>query len=228
MSTYVALLNELRAQTLRRQRIRKLRFSTYLAHLIALDALRSRYFIRGSQLPAQYLSSWYHIFENGDDGTFLSLVGLNKRGFLIILNAFDATYVVSSGKNLPGRPRTVLAKHAILACLLHRYRTGAPIASLAAQFCTPPSTLQRNLEAAEEALHECLQSVPDAAIKWPTFQQQRKWAALVEAKEPLIKGCWGFIDGKNYHVAKPGSSDIQNAYYNGMFNKIWLVKDSEL
>jgi hypothetical protein len=49
----------------------------------------------------------------------------------------------------------------------------------------------------------------------------------VEKKEPLLKGWWGFIDGKNYQVQKPTDIDLQNAMYNGMIiiNFINFIKD---
>jgi hypothetical protein len=44
---------------------------------------------------------------------------------------------------------------------------------------------------------------------------QRIWSALVTRKEPLLKKKFGFIDGKNYRVQKPGDAELQNAQYNG-------------
>lgn len=79
----------------------------------------------------------------------------------------------------------------------------------------PPAVLSRVLHRAEPALLAALKEIPDAAIKWPTKDQQREWAKLVAKKNPLVQGRWGFIDGKNYHVQKPTDIDCQNAMYNG-------------
>ena len=82
-------------------------------------------------------------------------------------------------------------------------------------FGLPPSTLCRNLKQAEEALALALKDISAAKIAWPTKREQQIWGTLVEAKEPLVKNRFGFIDGKNYKVQKPSDSDTQNAYYNG-------------
>ena len=55
----------------------------------------------------------------------------------------------------------------------------------------------------------------DARIEWPSIVDQRRMARLVASRCQLIKGRWGFIDGKNRRVQKPTASDKQNAYYNG-------------
>ena len=69
---------------------------------------------------------------------------------------------------------------------------------------------------AERALQKALAETEDAAIRWPTFDQQAEWAQRVNNKEQLIHGCFCFADGKNYAVQEPSNSDVQNAYYNGI------------
>ncbi|ETL37704.1 hypothetical protein L916_10651 [Phytophthora nicotianae] len=44
--------------------------------------------------------------------------------------------------------------------------------------------------------------------------QQRQWSRQVQAKEPLLEGVWGFVDGKNYRVQSPTDAYLQNAHYN--------------
>ena len=82
-------------------------------------------------------------------------------------------------------------------------------------FGVPPSTLTRILQNAKIALEKCLRDIPEARITWPSFTDQQEWARQVEMKEPLLKGRWGFVDGKTYKVQKPSNSDLQNAMYNG-------------
>jgi hypothetical protein len=82
-------------------------------------------------------------------------------------------------------------------------------------FGIPPSTCCRVLIKAEIALRHALRDIPEAAILWPSLDQQRQWAQLVQRKNILVEGRWGFIDGKNYRVEKPTANDIQNACYNG-------------
>ncbi|KAE8237018.1 hypothetical protein A4X13_0g8948 [Tilletia indica] len=60
---------------------------------------------------------------------------------------------------------------------------------------------------------------PDTwAIKWPTAAVMTDMAAAVRAREPLLKGVFGFVDGLNLRIYQPSNLDEQNAYYNG-----WLA-----
>jgi hypothetical protein len=79
----------------------------------------------------------------------------------------------------------------------------------------PKSTLSRTIKLGEKALADCLKTIPEAFIIWPTFQKQHEWAFLTQLKHPILEGRWGFVDGKNYNVQKPSNSDLQNSQYNG-------------
>ncbi|KAE8898956.1 hypothetical protein PF001_g16994 [Phytophthora fragariae] len=43
------------------------------------------------------------------------------------------------------------------------------------------------------------------------YHHQEELAKLVEAREPLLKHTFGFIDGKNFKVQQPSNADLQNA-----------------
>jgi hypothetical protein len=77
------------------------------------------------------------------------------------------------------------------------------------------ATLSRVLQEAEAALASALNNLQLAAIKWPTFEQQKQWSHLVQKKETLVEKKFAFVDGKNYKVQKPTCPEIQNAFYNG-------------
>ncbi|KAE9040947.1 hypothetical protein PR001_g6836 [Phytophthora rubi] len=70
--------------------------------------------------------------------------------------------------------------------------------SLSMLFGVPPSTLSRILRRAEEALSKALHGYAPARISWPSPTRQAELAKLVEAREPLLKYTFGFIDGKNF------------------------------
>lgn len=63
-------------------------------------------------------------------------------------------------------------------------------------FGIPPATLSRYLNDGEQLLADILPHVRDAQIRWPTIDEQGQFARLLEAKEPLVVGKFGFIDGK--------------------------------
>ena len=84
-------------------------------------------------------------------------------------------------------------------------------------FGTTPSTCSRNFRQAEEALLQTLLSIPEARISWPTIQEQIQMAYIVEQKDPLIKGRWGFLDGKKYKIPNFNNINLRLTYYNSWF-----------
>ena len=100
--------------------------------------------------------------------------------------------------------------------LLHSYTAAGENKTLCELFGVPPATLSRVLNIASEALSQTLKGLPEASIRFPDKETQLRWAALTNAREPLVKGVWGFVDGKNYRVQEPTNSDLQNAMYNGI------------
>ena len=69
---------------------------------------------------------------------------------------------------------------------------------------------------AAEALKLALREIAEARIQFPDKHTQRRWAMITNAKEPLVNGVWGFVDGKNFRVQAPSAADMQNAMYNDM------------
>jgi hypothetical protein len=72
-------------------------------------------------------------------------------------------------------------------------------------------------------LEPTLNALDAAKITWPTLQEQVSWAALIQLKENIITGRWGFIDGKNYRVQEPTDTDLQNAMYNGWLHAVFVT-----
>ena len=46
---------------------------------------------------------------------------------------------------------------------------------------------------------------------------------VITMKEPLVKGRWGFIDGKNYRVQEPRNAAIQNGMYTGWLHSVLVT-----
>ncbi|RKO89416.1 hypothetical protein BDK51DRAFT_40416 [Blyttiomyces helicus] len=59
--------------------------------------------------------------------------------------------------------------------------------TLCVTFGVPLSTLHCVLANAEMAPQSALKVLPDAQIRWPSFEQQREWACLTHAEEPLLE-----------------------------------------
>ena len=111
----------------------------------------------------------------------------------------------------------------VLSLLLHTYCAPAENKTWSEMFGISPGTLSRTLLKAEIALLSALNSMPEAKVEWPSLNDQIRMGLAVELKEPLIKGRWGFIDGKNYGVQEPSNCSIQNGMYNGWLHSVFVT-----
>ena len=50
-----------------------------------------------------------------------------------------------------------------------------------------------------------------------------EWANCIKKIYPIIKGRFGFVDGKNYRVQEPSDVDRQNAHYNGWLHAVLIT-----
>lgn len=107
--------------------------------------------------------------------------------------------------------------------VLYFYASKADDHTICQVFGVPPSTLSRYLSEAEEVLAEILPHIEDAQIRWPTIEEQHAFAALLEEKEPLVVGKFGFVDGKNFKVKEPSDVEAQNAQYNGWLGAVFVT-----
>lgn len=79
----------------------------------------------------------------------------------------------------------------------------------------PHLLLHRYLWDGLHVLSVVLVSMEEGQVRWPSEEEMHQWAAMVERRQPALKGCWGFVDGLNIAIQEPSDPLIQNAYYNG-------------
>jgi hypothetical protein len=197
---------------------------------IILMLMRCRYSVRErnylhsySLLPSVRLSPWYVLYNNGSDEDFMAVTSLHRNGFEKLLSEFRKHYIIMTGTGRKGRPPRVRDHHCILAILLHGFCSAAESKTWHEMFGIAPATFSRLWHKGCLALMNALNALPEAAISWPTIDEQIALAAMVERKEPLIKGRWGFIDGKNYRIEQSGVALIQNATYNGWLHDVFVT-----
>ena len=190
-----------------------------LKKLLIIQRLRGmiRYnnYITKNCLVDQEWIYWDSFYLKATDEEMIAYTGFSHDGFKCLAQEFSEHYVVNFGTRKGGRPSRITKKDTVLAMLLHFYSDTATQKSICLAFSIPPSTQSRTMRRAEFALHETLRQMKQAKIRWPSPEEMTRWAALVEAYEPLLKNVMGFIDGKNLRVQKPTNSDLQNAMYNG-------------
>jgi DDE superfamily endonuclease len=197
----------------------------YHARLLKMRMyLKPRHFLHASALFKSVLEApWYVMYRVGSDSDFITAISLTRSSFENLLSSFKRYYTFNSGPSKRGRPPRVKDHHCVLSLLLHTYCSPADNKTWSEMFGISPATLSRTLVKAEIALLATLNSMREARIEWPSLDDQVRMALAVEAKEPIVKGRWGFIDGKNYRVQEPSNCDIQNGMYNGWLHSVFVT-----
>ncbi|KAE9088614.1 hypothetical protein PF010_g19317 [Phytophthora fragariae] len=162
-------------------------------------AMRSRHYLTAQCLDVPCDSAWMVLYRYGCDINFLNATSLTKSSFRQLLRRFASYYYIPRARSR-GRPLKLRYHHQVLGLVLCFYVGSMELSSLRMLFAVPPSTLARALRRAEEALSKTLEKYSPARISWPSPSHQVELAKLVEAREPLLKHTFGFIDGKNFKV----------------------------
>ncbi|KAF0768492.1 hypothetical protein AaE_002778 [Aphanomyces astaci] len=186
-------------------------------------SIKERHYLTCDALIPPDNSPWMIIYASMKPSSFIATVSIPPDAFHILLQEFSKHYQWKSGFGKPGRPPKLSCKHQALALVLHFYTAATEQKTLCEIFGIPPSTFSSTLAKAEEALFHALQHVADAEVRYPSKSEQRRWALQVAAREPLVHGVWGFLDGKNYSVKSPSCSDLQNAMYNGWLHSTFVT-----
>ena len=219
-------------QYLRREKAKKHQRKIDRIKMILLHAellkmrmyLKPRHFLHASALFKSVREApWYVMYRDGTDSDFISAISLTRASFENLLSNFKRYYSFNTGPSKKGRPPRVKDHHCVLSLLLHTYCSPAENKTWSEMFGIAPSTLSRTLLKAEIALLATLNSMREARIEWPSLDDQVRMALAVEAKEPIVQGRWGFIDGKNYRVQEPSNYDIQNGMYNGWLHSVFVT-----
>ena len=185
-------------------------------------SIRCRGYVTCNALRTPSYSQWNHFYRFADDVSFIATTSLMRLSFQQLLGGFSNYYSINTGSH-GGRPCRLLNTHEALGCLLSYYSDTIGYKNLSQLFCIPPATLSRVIDKAEDALAKALDDEPMSRVAWPSLREQSLWAQKVERKCPLVKGRWGFIDGKNYRVQTPTDHDLQNAYYNGCLHSVFVT-----
>ncbi|EGZ10212.1 hypothetical protein PHYSODRAFT_522767 [Phytophthora sojae] len=191
--------------------------------LLLRGTTKERDYLTVASLQDPLQSAWQQLYDEKLPGSFIAAVSLPPTAFELLLAKFAKFYQLKWRPGQRGRPPKLRFLHAVLGCVLHFYTAAVEQKTLCEIFGSPPATLSSVLARAEIALELALNELPDAAVRYPTKQTQVAWAAAVKAREPLVEGVWGFVDGKNYRVQEPSGVDLQNAHYNGWLHSVLVT-----
>ncbi len=135
-------------------------------------------------------SPWYKLYHDGDDGSLIALISLNREAFNVLLDEFKLHYHFRSGPGKKGRPRRVRDYHTVLAIILHYYTSTMEYKSLCEMFGVTMSTLARIIEEGEAALSETLSNLPLAKVKWRIMTPSKESdleSVLVDMRPGLVR-----------------------------------------
>jgi hypothetical protein len=217
------ILAEYGKSTTERRYQRRRACAAYFVLYTYLKSIRPRYYLTTSCLDDPSKSVWHRLYEVGSDAELISVVAFDRATFEEILASFRRFYIVKSGPGKPGRPPKLPAIHCVLALLLHFYTGTMEMKSICEIFNIPPSTCSRIITNAEIVLRIALRQINSAAVRWPSFEEQRTWAMSMTSREPLIHNKFGFVDGKNYRVQEPSDRNSQNSFYNGWLHSVFIT-----
>lgn len=183
------------------------------------------YIVRKDLLPnPRYNTPWQHMYSTQNDRAFITTMGVDCNTFQALLqNGFahlwDSTPIPRNDVHFDGAPRLgrrSLDAAGALGLVLHYLCSTMPESTLQEIFALVPTTVSRYLSFASSLLLRTLRSMPEARVIWPTKRSDyRELSRLIEARHPLLKGAFGFIDGLNLAVQVSDDDEIQNATYNG-------------
>lgn len=183
------------------------------------------YLVRRDLLPnPRYNTPWQRLYSGQNDRAFITTMGVDCITFQQILDQgfaqlWNTTSIPRNDVQLNGAPRLgrrSLDASGALGLVLHYLCSTMRETSLQEIFAIIPSTVSRYLTFAMSLLLEALCRMPEARIKWPSsVPEYDELTMLIQARHPLLKGAFGFIDGLNLAVEVSDDNEIENATYNG-------------
>jgi hypothetical protein len=184
--------------------------------------------VKASMLPPPNKSVWYHIYGKRRDtacgeSLFLTYLGISPRKYCRLLRLFTPYYrpaYVNSFKK--GRPLRILP-HQALAVLLMFYCTTADPKVIGLVHNLTRRRVNATIHKTEPMLSRVLLRFPEASIKWPTLEEQQTAGVRIQSKFPLVRGRFGFVDGKNLCVLHSGDVEKQNSQYNGWLHDCFVT-----
>jgi hypothetical protein len=131
------------------------------------------------------------LYNSADDKSMIAVTGFDRSAFDYIHQHFAPVYGAPART---GRPPLLSTQTALMLVLKYLSST-VDINSLVQLHGICPSTTYEAVNKSMRALVAALRQMPEGRIQWPSANEMRYLAGLVNVKYPAINGCFGFIDG---------------------------------
>lgn len=176
-------------------------------------SLRRRHYLQRVHVGLTQHSTWRIILSHSNDAGLLDVTGLTRAAFTRLHSVFRPLWLIEHPRER--RSQRQLRSEDVVGLVLHWVQSTMRCKTLCQVFHTPPATVSRLLRRGMRVLRSSLQSMADAAIRWPSATEMEAFAAAVTAYEPGLTNIFGFVDGVYFQCTNPPDLDSQNAYYNG-------------
>ena len=173
------------------------------------------YLLRKAVLhPSQ--SPWQKLLQCGDDSSFLYMTGFTREAFNMLLeNVFDMEQHRRRQQNRRrGRP-PLLSPEGQLGLLLFYLGSTMQNKFLCIIFGITPSVCSRVVWHMLRRVVNKLRRHPWSRVKFPSPRKMRRFAAMVQAREPLVDDIIGFMDGVSFSSECTDERIEQNSFYCG-------------
>ena len=159
-------------------------------------------------------SPWQHLWEKGDQQSFLLMTGVTREVFSMMLNILYSPYDRQQYLVKKGRPNSLLP-HAELGLFLFFIGSTMNIRHLSLIFGAIPSVCSKVIRRLLTSVPRKLMSHEFAKVEFPNNEQMAEFAAMIQAREPIAIDVIGFMDGVALHSQCTSETGEQNSMYNG-------------
>ena len=182
-----------------------------LAFVYMYNSARKRQNVHKISLLLPMFSSWARLDRFGDEESFLTLTGFNRKTFgRLFLILFDKT----RNQSKHGRKAT-LDNRAQLGLTLFYLGSRMNLKHLSMLFGATPSCCSRYIHRVLLLIELKLKDHPLSIVRWPDRDEMKVYASMVQRREPTISNVIGFVDGVALPICCNSDPDIQSRYYNG-------------
>jgi hypothetical protein len=190
----------------------------FFCAIVVFNSLRNLSKLTRSAILPPSGSPWRKLWTDGDDKSFLTMTGLSRPAFRLLLKALWDNH----HGNLPpsssiGRPK-LLSNVDKLGLVLFYLGSKITLSELCMLFGVSVSLCGEIINEMLELICQRLKDHKDAKISFPGSEKKAQYAAMVEAREPSVTNCIGFIDGCSISTQCSDEPDAQSSHYNGYYH----------
>ena len=186
-----------------------------LAHLGGKPSRKICPYLTRPDLTPCHDSAWAYMYSAQNNRAFITTLGLDLKTFEELSGRFNSYWnnevVHQDDVNPHGEPqpwRRLLDGSGCLGLVLHWLNSTMAEFSLHQIFGVTPSVCSRYLINGLSHLLQVLRKHPQAQITWPNSETLEMYSSMIEAKFPLLKKCFGFVDGLNLPIQAPGDDEL--------------------